>query len=83
MNKGGINKMNIDNKKPLEDYIFRDDIVGAMRYLKECYGVSESFICNKANVKQSTYNLFKNEKIKELGTDKREALINTVKEMYL
>lgn len=75
--------MSIHNKKPLVDYIFNNDIVGAMSYLKECYGVSEGFICNKANVKLSTYSLFKKGEIKTLGADKREALINVLKERYL
>lgn len=75
--------MSIDNKSPLVDYIFNKDIVGAMGYLKECYGVSEGFICNKANVKLSTYSLFKKGEIKTLGADKREALLNVLKEMYL
>lgn len=75
--------MSIDNKKPLVDYILNKDIVRAMSYLKECYGVSEGFICNKANVNLSTYSLFKKGEIKTLGADKREALINVLKEMYL
>lgn len=75
--------MSIDNKKPLLDLILLNDIVGAMNYLKQCYGVSEGFICNKANVKLSTYSRYKKGDIKVLGTDKAEALLNTVKEMYL
>lgn len=75
--------MSIDNKKPLVDYILNKDIVRAIGYLKECYGVSEGFICNKANVNLSTYSLFKKGEIKTLGADKREALINVLKEMYL
>lgn len=75
--------MSIDNKKPLVDYIFNNDVVGAIGYLKRCYGVSEGFICNKANVNLSTYSLYKKGEIKSIGADKREALINVLKEMYL
>lgn len=75
--------MSIDNKKPLIDYILNNDVIGAMRYLKSNYGVSEGFICNKANVKLSTYSRYKNGDFKRLGADKREALISVLKEMYL
>ena len=75
--------MSIDNKKPLIDYILNNDVVGAMSYLKSNYGVSEGFICNKANVKLSTYSLFKKGAIKIFGADKRDALLNVIKEMYL
>lgn len=75
--------MNMDNKNSLNDYIMAEDIIGVMTYLKENYGVSEGFMCNKAQVKHPTYSRFKKGYIKTLGADKREALLNTVKEMYL
>lgn len=75
--------MSIDNKMPLADYILNNDVIGAMSYLKGNYGVSESFICNKANVGLSTYSTYKKGDIKVLGADKREALISVLKEMYL
>lgn len=75
--------MSIDNKKPLINYISNNDVLGAIGYLKEFYGVSEGFICNKANVGLSTYSSYKKGDIRELGADKREALIKVIKEMYL
>ena len=69
--------MNISNKKPLIDHILTGDIISAV------YGVSEGFICNKADVKLSTYCLYKKGQIKILGADKRDALLKTIKEMYL
>ncbi len=75
--------MSIDNKKPLIDYILNNDVIEAMSYLKANYGVSEGFICNKANVNLSTYSRYKNGDFKRLGADKREALLNVLKEMYL
>lgn len=75
--------MSIDNKKPLIDYILSGDVIGAIEYLKESYGVRESFICNKANVNLSTYSRYKKGYLKSIGADKREALLNVLKEMYL
>lgn len=75
--------MSIDNKEPLIDYILDDDVIGAIGYLKEHYGVSEGFICNKANVNLSTYSLYKKGDIKILGADKKEALLNVIEGMYL
>ena len=75
--------MNISNKKPLIYHILTGDIISAMNYLKGVYGVSEGFICNKADVKLSTYCLYKKGQIKILGADKRDALLKTIKEMYL
>ena len=54
--------MNISNKKPLIDHILTGDIISAMNYLKGVYGVSEGFICNKADVKLSTYCYTKRDK---------------------
>lgn len=75
--------MSIDNKKPLINCILSGDVIGAIGYLKEYYGVSEGFICNKANVNLSTYSRYKKGDLKSIGADKREALINVLKEMYL
>lgn len=75
--------MSMDKQRQLIEIILSGDVLGAMTYLKNSYGVSEGFICNKANVNLSTYSRYKKGEIKILGADKKDALINTVKEIYL
>ena len=64
-------------------YTNTGDIKTALDILIKEKGINLKFLCNKANVNYSLICKYKDNKIDNIGQDKKEALLKTIKELYL
>lgn len=64
-------------------YIEQGEIKKPLKILTKEKGINLKFLCNKANLNYSLINKLNSDIVKDIGTEKKQALIKVITELYL
>lgn len=67
----------------LKHYIEIGDLKKALEILTIDKGINLKFLCNQANLNYSLISKYKRNVVADIGADKKEALKNTITNLYI
>lgn len=72
----------MDYRINLQSLVDNGDVIGAMNLLKEL-GVSKNYICKRSGVSVAGFYQYENGSTKDYGDDKKCAILETIRNIYL